>query len=170
MQSIVVNTKNLIELCTIYHYVIFGLIGFLFVIIFISSFFIKNGWIAFLSIILSIIFVIISPLVANYYINDIVKNVQFKNLKSKRLVYSDDVVISGLIENRGKLNFKECKVTFTFTKNNPNIYMTYINMLKPLQVEHMSIPLNSKTEEEINVVFPTKLKDFKLFLEAECKQ
>lgn len=163
--------KNL----ALYDYLAFGwFIVTFFILIFLAILLArKSTTLALLLIITSLVLFILAPFMIKWKLNHYLRPVTTEVTHVQKLIFSDSLIVEGEITNKSSKSFQKCLVETNILKNNPsNIFVSYINLLKPLK--NRSILLESVVFEnnviEYRVVFDDFFYegDITATIKAEC--
>ncbi len=95
-----------------------------------------------------------------------------KTLEVKKLNFSDSLIVMGNIKNVSKKEFSLCSINISLIKNSDNNIKYFINKLKPLRKQTISIndPIEVNTTKEFRVVFDryTYSKDINVSIKSQC--
>jgi hypothetical protein len=168
------SLTDYIHTLTVYDYAAFGwLFGLLFMMILtalLSSN--KKPKLASFLIFFSFILMFTGPIGIKLFLDKTVRKVNIIDQNSTKLNFSKSLVITGKIENHGKINLHKCYLNTKVLKISDNKYLNFLYNLKPIRKRTVVTEANiSKDEsEEFKVVFEkfNYKKDYSVSITAEC--
>jgi hypothetical protein len=90
----------------------------------------------------------------------------------KKLTFTQAVIVNGNIKNTSKMNFKSCMAVATVYKKDPLEIKELILRLKPIKkVSIIEKDIKKGETRNIKIIIEpfTYKKEYKIFVEAECK-
>lgn len=125
-----------------------------------------------LILILSLSLLFAGPFVLKHFLDKYLRPSLSQPILIKKLTFSDTLIVTGLVTNQSKKDFSTCKVDVSVLKNSKSDIQNYINQLKPLLKQSISIdkPIEVNATREFRVVFDryTYTKDINISIKSEC--
>ena len=168
------SLTDYIHTLTVYDYAAFGWLLLLFIIILTLSILLskKKPKLASFLIFLTFILMFIGPIAIKIFLDKTIRKVEIIDQNSTKLNFSKSLLITGKIENHGKINLHKCYVNTKVLKTSQNKYLNFLYNLKPIRKRTIVTESNiSKDEsEEFKVVFEkfNYKKDYSVTVSAEC--
>jgi len=168
------SLTDYIHTLTMYDYVAFGwLFGLLMMMILTALLSSKNKpKLASFLIFFSFILMFIGPVGTKLFLDKTIRKVEIIDQNSTKLNFSKLLVITGKIENHGKINLQKCYVNAKVLKVSDNKYLNFLYNLKPIRKRTIIAEANisKDTAEEFKVVFEkfNYTKDYRVTVNAEC--
>ena len=112
------------------------------------------------------------PLVLKHYLNKYLRPSLSQPILVKKLSFSDTLIVTGALTNQSKKSFSTCKVNISVLKSSESKIQNFINQLKPLLNQSISIdkPIEVNATKEFRVVFDryTYPDDINISIKSEC--
>jgi len=168
------SLTDYIHTLTMYDYVAFGwLFGLLIMMILTALLSSKSKpKLASFLIFFSFILMFIGPIGVKLFLDKTIRKVKIIDQNSTKLNFSKLLVVTGKIENHGKIDLKKCYVSAKVLKISDNKYLNFLYNLKPIRKRTIITEANisKDTSEEFKVVFEkfNYKKDYRVAVSAEC--
>lgn len=169
--------QNLIDYTnalTLYDYVAFGWLLFLFSIILTLAILLgrKKPTLAIFLVMITILLMFVAPFGVKYFLDTTVRKVVVVTDKVSKLHFASSLIIAGHLSNDGKVPFQRCRITAKVFKIDENRYKNILNNLKPLVEKTIVVDKNiSKGEEAVFKIVFENFKytdDYNVSLSGEC--
>ena len=147
---------------TIYDYFALSWVGvfFIFIMMIVLLNIKKRTKFAISFFLVSLVLIVFSPIFIKLYFDKTVRKVEILNQKITKLNFANMLIIKGKLQNKGKIDYKKCRIFTKVIKKDENKYKNIINNLKPLR--KMSILLDRELKKEEKERFKIVMKDFDL--------
>lgn len=136
----------------IYHYLFFGFL-FLFSILLLvlGIVFRRRSILSFLFYFSSFISIFFAPFIGAFYLEEYLRGITLQNIKVSRLVYTKAIVVSAKMKNNGRAPLHTTHLLFSLVKKDNNSIREFINILKPIKTEKITIQEPVKQGETIDI-------------------
>ena len=112
------------------------------------------------------------PFVLKHYLDKYLRLSSAKPILIKKLSFSDTLIVTGLVTNLSKKSFSTCTVNVSILKSSKSNIQNFINQLKPLLKQSISIdkPIDANESEEFRIVFDRYIyaNDINVSIKSEC--
>ncbi len=160
---------------TIYDYIAFSWLLFLFFTLFILSIILLKQRVKlglFLMFILSILF-FIAPIFLKIFLDKSVRKVDIVDQNRTILSFSKSLIITGKLQNSGRVDFNRCFIDAKIFKISENRYRDILNRVKPARKKSIIVDENVTIGSfmEFRIVFENfkySKRDFNMSISAEC--
>jgi energy-coupling factor transporter transmembrane protein EcfT len=144
-----------------YDYAAFGWLLFLFIIIMTLVILLsrKKPKLAIFLVFISFLLLFVAPFGVKYFIDQSVRKVEVITDKVTKLNFASSLIVTGHIQNEGKMTYNKCKITANVTKYDKLEYKNTLNSLKPIISK--SIDINESIEQNQEATFKIVIEDFK---------
>jgi len=175
LNSLKESVLNYIHHLTVYEYIAFGWVLFLFTTLLILSVMIANKkpFFSLLLILFNFTLLSLSPILIKIFMEKTVKRAEVRILKQEYLRFGKSVIVEGTVTNKGKIDFRECEIKGKIVKIGSNSLKNLLYLLKPLK--RKKIFLKKKLQKgkslEFRLVFndfKRSKKDYNVTVDAEC--
>lgn len=159
---------------TMYDYAAFSwLLFLLFVLIFLAILFSKKKpKLATFLIFFTFIFMFIAPIGIKIFLDKTVRKVEIQDQNQTYLKFSKSLLITGSINNLGKIDMKKCYIKTKVLKQTGNKYLDILYNLKPIvkrtTIMDKNITQNSSLEFKVLFEKFKYSKEYKVIVSAEC--
>ena len=159
---------------TIYDYAAFGWLLFLFFIILTLAILLgrKKPTLAISLIMIVILLMLVAPFGIKYFLDKTVRKVEVVTDKVSKLHFASSLIVTGHLNNDGKVPLHRCRVNAKVFKIDKNKYKNILNNLKPLRNKTIVVDKNISQGESamFRIVFENfrYSKEYNLSLSAEC--
>ena len=160
LQNLKQSLIDYLNALTIYDYAAFGWLLFLFLIILTLSILLgrKKPTLAISLILITILLMFIAPFGIKYFLDKTVRKVEVVTDKVSKLHFASSLIITGHLNNSGKVPFKKCRINAKVFKISENKYKNILNNLKPKR--YLSILLDRELKKGESMPFKIVFKDF----------
>jgi len=168
------NFLDYVHALTLYDYVAFGWLLFLFLIILTLAILLgrKKPRLAISLIMMTILLMFVAPFGLKYFLDKTVRKVDVVMDKVSKLHFASSLIVTGHLSNDGKVPFQKCRINAKVFKIDENKYKNMLNSLKPLRNKTIVVDKNISQGEEavFKIVFENfkTTKDYNVSLSAEC--
>ncbi len=168
------NLLDYVHALTLYDYVAFGWLLFLFLIILTLAILLgrKKPTLALFLIMIVILLMFVAPFGMKYFLDTTVRKVDVVTDKISKLHFASSLIVTGHLINSGKVPYQKCRVNAKVFKINENKYRNILNNLKPLRNKTIVVDKNISEGQEamFKIVFDkfTYSKEYNVTLSAEC--
>jgi len=132
----------------------------------------KSPIFSILILLLSLALLFAGPFILKNYLDKSLRPSISKTIEVKKLNFSNSLIVTGDVTNVSKKNFSICSIDITVLKNSDNEIKNFINQLKPLRKQTISIDklIEVNTTKEFRVVFDnyTYSNDINVSIKSEC--
>ncbi len=137
---------------TFYDYIGLGWLFFAFILLLIFAIYFinKKPLFSLFMILFSFSFLVFGFFGVKYFLNQTVRKNVTKIEDIKPLHFSNSIIITGYIKNMGKINYKECFINIKIIKSSNNKIKEFINLLKPIKKETISINKQINKDKSYN--------------------
>lgn len=121
---------------------------------------------------LSFIGLTVGPFGVYAFVDQSVRKVTFSQLSSQQLIYIDDIVVTGVLKNEGKVDFSSCTIRVELTPPPPFPWLSELYRYKVLQSQTTLIqkPLPIGTQRDFRAVVPGLAhQPCKIYLSGVCR-
>ncbi len=158
---------------TIYDYFAISWVGvfFLFLMLIVFLNIKKRAKFAFFLFVITLLITVFSPIFIKLYFDKTVRKVDILNQKITKLHFAKMLIIKGKLQNKGKIDFKKCRIFTKVVKKDKNKYKNILNSLKPLRKKSILLDRELKKDslERFKVVINDfDLSDYEVKVTAEC--
>ncbi len=159
---------------TIYDYVAFGWLFFLLFALLALSITLskKRPRCAIILIILTLILIFTAPVAIKLFLDKTVRKVVILDQNHTELNFSKSLIVTGMVQNLGKVEFHKCYINTKIVKLSQNKYMNLLNSLKPIRKKSIIVQRDIAYGEskEFKVVFEKFRypKEYNVTISAEC--
>lgn len=124
----------------IYHYLFFGFL-FLFSILLLvlGVVFRKKSKLSFLFYFSSFLSLFFAPFVGSFYLEEYLRGVTLQNMKVSRLVYTEAIVVSAKLHNKGRVPLNTTHLLFSVVKKDNNSIREFVNVLRPVKTDKITM-------------------------------
>lgn len=133
----------------------------------------RSSALSLLLIFLALIFFVVSPFAIKFKLNEALRTTHTEVLSTKKLTYSESLLVDATITNNSQKVFKRCLIqTKLVKKNTSEGILAFINTLKPIANQSMLVqdPLKEGETLEHRTVFDnfSYPADVVAYISAEC--
>ncbi len=111
----------------------------------------------------------VGPFILKYGLDGIVRKAFLKDQNSTELPFSKNLIVSGVIENRGKIEFHSCRVFVKVLKEDSNKYKQILNLFKPIRKKTLHLEQNISKGNSLNYKVVLDKFDYKYPYQVEQK-
>ncbi len=136
----------------IYHYLFFGFL-FLFsiLLLLLGIVFRKKSTLSFLFYFTSFTSLFFAPFVGAFYLEEYLRGAALQNVKVSRLVYTQAIVVTAKLHNKGRTPLNTTHLLFSIVKKDNNSIREFINVLRPEKTEKITMQNSVAPGESIDV-------------------
>ncbi len=159
---------------TLYDYIGIGIVGIVFLLLFILSLILlfKKPFLGFLIFLLSFLILPFGIFGIKDFLNQTLRKSEFVIKKAKPLHFSNSLLIEAQIRNLSKIDFRQCFIQLKIIKKSNSKLKNFLFTLKPLQIKtiylYKPIPKNSSYILKKILDNVTYNKNEKLISEIAC--
>ncbi len=159
---------------TIYDYVAFGWLLFLLFALLALSITLskKRPRCAVILILLTLILIFTAPIAIKLFLDKTVRKVVVLDQNHTELNFSKSLIVTGVVQNLGKVEFHKCYIDAKVVKLSKNRYVNILNNLKPIRKKSIIVEKNIAYGEskEFKIVFERfrYSKEYNITIVAEC--
>lgn len=162
------------ESLTTYDYAAFGWLLFLLVTLILLAIILskKKPKLASFFIFVTFIMMFIAPIGLKIFLDETIRKVEIVDQNHTALQFSKALVITGSVENKGKIDFNKCYIKTNIIKVSDNKYKNIFNYLKPIRKRTIILDeqISQNQSKEFKVVFEkfNYPKEYTVTVSAEC--
>ncbi len=174
LQHIKQGLIDYIHALTVYDYIAFAWLLFLFLIILTLAILLgrKKPTLAIFLIMIVILLMFVAPFGIKYFLDKTVRKVDVVTDKISKLHFASSLIVTGHLINVGKIPYQKCTINAKVFKISENKYRNILNNLKPLRNKTIVVDKNISEGEEamFKIVFDkfTYSKEYNVTLSGEC--
>lgn len=168
------NLVEYINAFTLYDYLAYGWLFFVFFIILILAIALakKKPIMALVLTLFSFVTILAGPIFLKYFLDQTVRKNEITINRQTKLHFANTLIITGTLKNISKVNFQKCKLKASIIKYSANAYRNKLNSLKPIRKKSIllteKIPINETVDFKIVFDDFDYQKDFNVSVNAEC--
>lgn len=165
---------NYIHHFSMYDYIAYAWLILLFFVTILLSILIakKSPIFSILILLISLALLFIGPFFLKYQLDTYLRPSLVTNVETKKLTFSDSLIVTGTIQNLSKKEFSTCDIDIKIIKTDKNSIKKFINKLKPLRKKTISINehIEVNATKDFRVVFDryTYPNDINVSTKSEC--
>lgn len=133
----------------------------------------RSSALSLLLIIFALMFFVFTPFALKFKLNELLRTTHIEVLSTKKLTYSESLIVEAHIVNASQKELKHCLVETKLIKKNPSEgFFSLINRLKPIENQSMLVQEPLKKGETLD--YKTIFDDFSYqgdvvaYITAEC--
>ncbi len=174
LETIKQNYIDYIHALTLYDYAAFGWLLFLFLIILTLTVLLgrRKPTLAISLIMIVIFLMFIAPFGIKYFLDKTVRKVDVVTEKITKLHFASSLIITGYLQNKGKVPYHTCRINAKVFKITDNKYKNIVLSLKPLRNKTILLDKNITQGEKavFKIVFEhfTYSKEYNVSVSGEC--
>lgn len=174
LKQVKVSLTEYFNSLTLYDYSAFGWLFLVLFFLLIISVIIMSNKPKLASILIFTVFVLIilGPISIKIFLDTTIRHVVVVDKNHTELNFSKYLVVTGKIENRGKIKFHKCFVSAKVHNVSSNKYKNMLNFIKPMRKRTIMLDANilQKEQKEFKVVFTDfdYGKKYSVDILAEC--
>ncbi|MDD5157502.1 DUF2393 domain-containing protein [Sulfurimonas sp.] len=157
----------------LYDYILFGVVFFLFIFFVILGIVARRRtYIAIPLVLIAFATLILGPTLGYVEMHNYLYKNKTTIINQKKLTFTKAIVLNGSVKNESNRDFKRCKITAKVFKSTKNEIKDFIFSFKPINkmtIIENSIAINEERDFKMIVEPFTYLKDYTLFVEADCR-
>lgn len=159
---------------TTYDYIAYAWLAFLFFITILLSILMakKSPIFSILIFMISLMLLLIGPFVLKHYLNEHLRPSFSTLIETKKLNFSDTLIVTGSVKNISKNSFSICKIDVAVLKSSDNSIENLLSRLKPLRKKTIVIDevIETNRTKEFKAIFDGYrfLEDVNISLKSEC--
>ncbi len=159
---------------TIYDYLAFGWLALLLIVMFLFSIMMikKRPKCAILLMFVTTFFIFVAPISIKLFLDKSVRKVVVVDKNHTILNFSKSLIVTGELENRGKIDLYKCYINSKILKTPENFFKDISNYLKPIEEKTIILTedLFQKERKEFKMVFENfkYSGSYDVIVKAEC--
>lgn len=133
----------------------------------------RSSALSLLLIIFALMFFILTPFALKFKLNELLRATHIELLSTKKLTYSESLIVEANIINVSQKEFKRCLIETKLIKKNPSEgFFSFVNRLKPIENQSMLVqePLKKGETLDYKAIFDnfSYQGDVVAYITAEC--
>ncbi len=174
LKNLKISLVDYVNSLTLYDYLAYGWLVFLLFLLLLLSvlLFRKKPNLASFLLLISFISMFVGPVFIKIFLDKTVRKVEVIDQNNTLLNFSNSLIVTGKLQNRGKIDFYVCHVSVKVLKASEDKYKNILNSIKPIRKKSIIIDANiSKNKNrEFKVIFEEfKYKNgYNIVVSSEC--